>query len=221
MVESPAVGRARQDGTRMSSLLAQSSIARRIFSRPDRRRFQRVRVHVLGRFMLSNRTEYPCQVSDMSPGGAALMTPVQGAVGERVVAYIDHIGRIEGEIMRLFEGGFAMTVTATAGKRDKLAAQLTWLANRHILDLPDDRRHERITPKKPFSNVVLPDGREMRAKIMDVSLSGAAIAIEDPPPVGSPITVGRMRARIVRHIAHGVAVEFAMVQSEGLIQNNL
>jgi hypothetical protein len=26
-----------------------------------------------------------------------------------------------------------MTIAATARKRDKLAAQLTWLANRHIL----------------------------------------------------------------------------------------
>jgi hypothetical protein len=26
-----------------------------------------------------------------------------------------------------------MTISATARKRDKLAAQLTWLANRHIL----------------------------------------------------------------------------------------
>ncbi|HUG63004.1 MAG TPA: PilZ domain-containing protein [Methylomirabilota bacterium] len=205
----------------MSSLLSQSSIARRILARPERRRFQRVTVNVLGRFMLENRTEYPCQVTDMSPGGAALMAPIQGKVGERVIAYIDHIGRIEGEITRLIDGGFAMTVNATARKRDKLASQLTWLANRGVLNLPEDRRHERITPKQPFSNVVLPDGREVRAKIIDVSLSGAALALENRPPVGTSITIGRMRARIVRHLDEGVAVEFAMLQSENMIQNNL
>jgi c-di-GMP-binding flagellar brake protein YcgR len=205
----------------MSLLLEKSGVARRILARPERRRFQRVRVNVLGRFMLENRTEYPCQVADMSPGGAALMAPVQGRIGERVVAYIDHIGRIEGEITRLFDGGFAMTVNATARKRDKLAAQLTWLANRHVLNLPEDRRHERIVPKQPFSNVVLPDGREVRAKIIDVSLSGAALQLDSKPPVGTSITVGRMRARIVRHLEEGVAVEFAMVQSEDMIQNNL
>jgi c-di-GMP-binding flagellar brake protein YcgR len=205
----------------MSSVVTQSSIARRILSRPDRRRFQRVNVNVLGRFMLENRTEYPCQVTDMSPGGAALMAPIQGRVGERVVAYIDHIGRIEGEITRLIDGGFAMTVNASARKRDKLASQLTWLANRHVLNLPEDRRHERIVPKQPFSNVVLPDGREVRAKIIDVSLSGAALALENKPPVGTPLTVGRMRAKVVRHVEDGVAVEFAMVQSEDMIHNNL
>jgi c-di-GMP-binding flagellar brake protein YcgR len=189
--------------------------------KPERRRFQRVKINVLGRFMLPNRTEYPCQVVDMSPGGAALMAPVSGSIGERVVAYIDHVGRIEGEVTRLFDGGFAMTVNATARKRDKLASQLTWLANRGNLNLPEDRRHERITPRQPFSNLVLPDGREQRCKIIDVSLSGAALAVDVRPAVGSPITLGRMRARVVRHFDDGIAVEFAMVQSEDMINNNL
>lgn len=189
--------------------------------KPERRRFQRVKISVLGRFMLSNRNEYPCQIVDMSPGGAALMTPVSGSIGERVVAYIDHIGRIEGEITRMLEGGFAMSVNATARKRDKLAAQLTWLANRSVLNLPEDRRHERITPRQPFSDVTLPDGRELRCKIIDVSLSGAAIATEVKPPLGSRITLGRMRARVVRHFDDGIAVEFAMLQSEDMINNNL
>ncbi len=149
------------------------------------------------------------------------MTPVSGAIGERIVAYLDHIGRIEGEITRHFDGGFAMSVNATARKRDKLAAQLTWLANRGVLNLPEDRRHERMTPRVPFSNVVLPDGRELRCRIIDVSMSGAAIAIEARPALGTPITLGRMRARVVRHFDDGVAVEFAMVQSEDMIANNL
>lgn len=189
--------------------------------KPERRRFQRVRINVLGRFMLPNRSEYPCQVVDMSPGGAALMTPVSGEVGERIVAYLDHVGRIEGEITRVFEGGFAMSVNATARKRDKLAAQLTWLANRNVLNLPEDRRHERMTPRVPFSNVVLPDGREMRCRIIDVSMSGAAIALDVRPALGTAITLGRMRARVVRHFDDGVAVEFAMLQTEDMIQNNL
>jgi len=187
----------------------------------DRRRFQRVKVSVLGRFMLPNRKEYPCQVIDMSPGGCAMMTPVSGEMGERIIAYIDHIGRIEGLITRVFEGGFAMSVNATAGKRDKLAAQLTWLANRSVLNLPEDRRHERITPRRPFSDVVLSDGTELRCKLIDVSLSGAALATDVRPAIGSAVTLGRMRARVVRHFADGIAVEFAMLQSEDMITNNL
>jgi len=35
----------------------------------DRRRYPRVRVNLLGRHMLTDRHEYPCQVTDMSQGG--------------------------------------------------------------------------------------------------------------------------------------------------------
>ena len=34
----------------------------------ERRRHQRVKVNLLGRYMLADRREYPCQVVDMSPG---------------------------------------------------------------------------------------------------------------------------------------------------------
>src|SRR5436309_6094882 len=101
----------------------------------ERRRFQRVRVNLLGRYMLADRREFPCQIANMSPGGMALIAPVSGKPGERVIAYVDHLGRLEGVIARCFENGFAMTISATTRKRDKLAAQLTWLANRHILGL--------------------------------------------------------------------------------------
>jgi uncharacterized protein (DUF2252 family) len=102
----------------------------------ERRRHQRVSVNLLGRYMLANRHEYPCQVVNMSPGGMALIAPVMGNVGERVIAYVDHLGRLEGTVARHLENGFAMTILATARKRDKLAAQLTWLANRRIINLP-------------------------------------------------------------------------------------
>src|SRR5215469_10646840 len=105
----------------------------------ERRRFQRVKVHLLGRYMLPDRREFPCQIINMSPGGLALLAPGIGNVGDRVIAYLDHIGRVEGKITRIIDNGFAMTIAATARKRDKLAAQLTWLANRDILDLPDHR----------------------------------------------------------------------------------
>jgi hypothetical protein len=93
----------------------------------ERRRFQRVKVHLLGRYMLPDRREFPCQIINMSPGGLALLAPGIGNVGDRVIAYLDHIGRVEGRITRIIDNGFAMTVGATARKRDKLAAQLTCL----------------------------------------------------------------------------------------------
>jgi hypothetical protein len=185
-------------------------------------RFQRVKVSVLGRYMLADRREFPCQVLEMSPGDAMVVAPVSGAVGERVVAYLDHLGRIEGGITSLIEGGFEMEVIASGRKRDKMAAQLTWLANKDILNLPEDRRHERVVPDNRHSTVVLDDGRRYNCKIIDISLSGAAIELAVRPAMGTPVTLGRMRARVVRHFPDGVAVEFISAQEMlTVVQQNL
>ncbi len=179
----------------------------------ERRRFQRVKVNLLGRFMLANKREYPCQVLNMSPGGVAFVTPVEGGECERIVTYIDHIGRLEGEVTRQFDGGFAVRIRATERKRDKLAAQLTWLANRNTLGLPEDRVHERVAPSNPVTSIILPDNRKYDCKIIDMSIGGAAVAIDVRPALNSAVTLGRMRARVVRHLEDGIALEFSDVQN--------
>lgn len=193
----------------LSKIIAQNS---------DQRRFSRVDVDILGRFMLEDRREYPCQVTNMSPGGAAIIAPVAGKVGERVIAYLDHIGRIEGRISRHIDGGFAVEINATPRKRDKLANVLTWLANRDALNLPEDRRHERFIPKNPITRIVLPDNRSYDCRIIDVSLSGAALKTEVRPALGMEISLGKMRARVVRHMEDGIAVEFASIQNQQLLE---
>ena len=188
----------------------------------DPPRFQRVRVSLLGRYMLADRREFPCQVIEMSPGDAIVIAPVSGVVGERVIAYLDHIGRIEGPIIDMVDGGFLIEVISTPRKREKLAAQLTWLANKDVLNLAEDRRHERVVPDNRHSTITLDDGRRYDCKITDISLSGAAIEIDVRPAPGTPITVGRMRARVTRHFENGVGVEFTSVQEMlSVVQQNL
>jgi hypothetical protein len=189
----------------------------------ERRRHQRVKVNLLGRYMLADRREFPCQVINMSPGGIALVAPVSGNPGERVIAYVDHLGRLEGKIARMLDNGFAMTIEATLRKRDKLAAQLTWLANRHILNLPEDRRHGRFVPRKTMARLILPNGKNVACRIIDLSESGAAIAIspELRPVIGAMITVGKTPGRVVRHIDDGFAIEFTRLQHADFIEENV
>ena len=189
----------------------------------ERRRHQRVKVNLLGRYMLADRREFPCQVVNMSPGGIAIVAPVSGNPGERVIAYVDHLGRLEGKIARALDNGFAMTIEATLRKRDKLAAQLTWLANRHILKLPEDRRHGRFIPRKAMARLILPSGNNVTCRVIDLSESGAAIAIspELRPAVGAMVTVGKAMGRVVRHIEDGFAIEFTRLQHSDFIEENV
>lgn len=177
----------------------------------DRRRHQRVRVALLGRYMLSSRQEYPCQTINMSPGGIAIVAPVRGLIGERIVLYVEHLGRIEGQIVRHTDLGLALTIGATIRKRDKLASQLTWLANRQSLGLPEDRRHERIVPRHTAVLVTVSDDvGTVTGRLIDVSLSGAAVTIAERPAIGTVVTLGRTAGRVVRYFEGGMAVEFLL-----------
>jgi len=186
----------------------------------DRRRFQRVRISLLGRYMLADRREFPCQVVNMSPGGMALIAPVGGEIGDRVIAYVDHLGRLEGKIARQLQNGFAMTISATPRKRDMLAAQLTWLANRSILNLPEDRRHGRFVPRLTAARLILPNGRNVGVRIIDLSLSGAGIGSEHKPEIGSYVTLGTITGRVVRHLEEGFAMEFTRLQHPDSVEEN-
>ncbi len=163
--------------------------------------------------MRENRREFSCITIDMSPGGVAFAADERVDLAERIVAYLDHVGRVEGRVMREFPGGFAIAMRLPPLKRDRLADQLTWLANRQQLGMPEDRRHERVRPRKTRTMLILPTGREVMATIIDISQSGVALSLASPvaPPVGTPVTVGATKGRVVRLFSEGLAVEFARV----------
>jgi PilZ domain len=180
---------------------------------PDRRRHKRVELHALGRFMRADKAEYPCKLVDVSVGGAALQSPQPVALGEHVIAYFDEIGRIDGPVVRLVDGGFAMQIQATQHRREKLAAQLTWLANRKVLGIPEARRHERLLPQKIESFMLLPDGQQIECQILDISISGASVSAVLLPPIGMDISLGRLRAKVMRHHENGVGLQFLDIQN--------
>lgn len=177
----------------------------------EHRRYQRLRITLLGRYMIGNQHEYPCQTIDMSPGDLHILAPNRGHLGDHVVLYLDHLGRIEGDIVRHSHEGFVVTITATARKREKITAQMTWLANREPLEIPEVRRHERIVPASTGIGLTLQDGTFHNVQVMDISPSGAALIADVAPEIGTPVIVGRTSARVVRHFNGGFAVEFGEI----------
>ena len=123
--------------------------------------------------------------------------------------------------MRHTEHGLALSITATVRKRDKLASQLTWLANRQILGLPEDRRHERIAPRHTAVKLLVDQRHEFTGRLVDVSLSGAALTTELRPEIGSSVTIGRTPARVVRRFDGGIAVEFLLPLSPDRFDENI
>lgn len=199
--------------------LAQES-AQVILNEPeDDTTYQNVVVNLHGRLMCADFEEFECVAIEMSPGEVEFKCSALPHVSERIVSYIDHIGRIEGKVTHLKQNGFRIAVNATERKRQKLAAQLTWFANRNELGLPEDRRHERIVPRNPNAEIRLPDGDTCPCRIVDLSMSGAALELNARPDIGTQVILGTMRARVVRHFEDGIAIEFATIQPPETLEN--
>lgn len=174
---------------------------------PDRRRHKRYPLALLGRFMRANKQEFPCRLNDISVGGASFMSPVEVDIGERIVAYLDEIGGIEGVVVRTFEGGFAISLTVSQHKREKLAAQITWLVNKDELGSSFGRRHQRMQVNRT-SKLQLSDGTTIDCRVIDVSLSGASIQTDIRPQIGDVVMFGKLRCKVMRYHDRGIGVQF-------------
>jgi PilZ domain len=181
----------------------------------EKRVHRRYAITLSGRFMAPNKEEYTCHTRDISVGGLALGVdgplPAQIIPGEKVIAYIGQLGGLEGHVLRIWSDGFAMKLNATQHKREKLAAQITWLLNEGDLTGAAARKHERLKIANRDANLTLSAGGFIPCLILDVSLSGASLACKARPELGDEVWLSRLRGRVVRHHSEGIGIQFMEV----------
>jgi hypothetical protein len=179
-------------------------------SRDEKRAFPRYRTKFIGRYMLTDMRESECVVVDVALGGITLTGPRIGKIGESVVVYIDQLGRVRGDIVRFIEGGFALKLTLTTPATEKLAAQLDNMqAENNLESFPNERRRElRIEPEEKVCRFSFPLGEGAECKVRNLSRSGADLQTRHRPRIGSPVQLGQLRGKVVRHTKYGVAIAF-------------
>ncbi len=169
---------------------------------------------LFGRFMRTNHSEHPCRVRNATTDHAEIISAAPVREGERIVAYIDDIGRVEGHVSGLLPDGFVMTFQLTQVGRERIFKRLQWLRDKAAGRAVNQRRHERYKPKDAHSRLVLPDGRAYPCEVLDISLSGASIKTPVLPQIGTHVMLGKMHGRVVRHHEQGIAVEFVRLMDE-------
>lgn len=198
-----------------------NSVTQRSPDYKDARRFQRVRIGLYGSYMLPNGHELTCRIIDMSPGGMAIEGLEKGFPGQRVIVYADVLGRLEGEIVRGLTDGLAIGISASRQKQEKLAHQLTWLANRHLFETGHQDRDPRMVPNDARSALFLPNGAFLPCRIVGMSSFGAIIAAPKSPPVGMLVVVGQIRSRVVQHVDACFMVEFTQPRAAHTLQASI
>jgi len=162
-----------------------------------------------------------CRAVNVSEDALALVAPLSGRLGERVVATIEHLGRIKGTVARLLSGGFVMNIAATEEERARLGAKIDWLEQFKNFDVTDLRGDVRIVPKNPHSRLVFADGTVESCFVLDLSASGAAVAAETIPEVGTVLALAAIVGRVVRHFEGGFAVQFIQRQSANSVETSV
>ncbi len=74
-----------------------------------------------------------------------------------------------------------------------------------------DRRspNKRVSIARGTTQITLGNGQIFDCKVINLSLSGAALQLDVQPAIGERVRVGRTEGRVVRHTTDGIAVEFA------------
>ena len=156
---------------------------------------------------MGERTVYSCRTASLSPTMAVLAAPVIAALGERVALRRDHVGLVNGTVVQRLPDGFRIELIGTDEDRRKLAAKINWLKKRSLRRADDKRAGARFQPKNPKGHLHV-EGAEHDCFIIDLSVSGAALSARIVPAVGTAVIIGRVTARVVRHLEGGFGVQF-------------
>ncbi len=204
-----------------SQAIALSRSAKRLALPQIEERYRSVRLALIGRFMRANKAEYPAKTTHVSVAELSISTPICLVEDERLIAYFEHVGGLEGVVSRVHENGFDLRLNITTRKREKLAAQLTWLLNRGDIAGLEERRHERFAVGNKTVPIRLENGRTYQCRLLDISMSGASIETNLRPEIGSDIIVGKQRAVVRRHHEQGIGVQFMQEQEADNLQGLL
>ena len=121
---------------------------------------------------------------------------------------MEEIGRLDGVTGEASENGVWVSFSMDGERRPRFIRLLRWLIQKESGQVAAARRHTRFAPRDPAARLTLPGGREQHCEVIDISLSGAGLRSRIKPSIGSPVTLGKMKGRVVRHFEDGFAIEF-------------
>jgi hypothetical protein len=183
-------------------------------------------VSVPGRFSFADvrdvrgeRRVFGCHAVNPSIREIVIASPVTAKMNARVIAFIDHLGKLDGLVTCVLQRGFV--INAKQQERRKLAAKIEWLRQHGKSEVREQRADSRFVPKNPYSRMILADGHVETCLILDVSVSGAAISADTVPAIGTVLAVGTITSRVVRHFDEGFAVRFIERQSRDTVEISL
>jgi hypothetical protein len=189
--------------------------AERAPSAVEQREYQRNIVNLPGNLIVpAEDITQPCQVLDLSGGGASIRCEDPPPLHTYVILWIGGFGRLEAVTKRFVDGELGLQFVFREAKRQRLLSDIYNYAKAGIGGTPNLRRHARL-PSISKVRITLPGGDELPCEVIDVSMRGLSLRTATRPPIDDPISIGRKYGRVVRHHGEGIAVEFSAEITDG------
>jgi len=177
---------------------------------------------LIGCYIMTGTTKvFACRTRSISADSTVVDAPVIGSADETLKVRFDALGLFDGHVVDPRMDGFSIVFDISDEQRARLAARIDWI-KRHSLKAAADRRdHKRLLPRNPHAKMLVGGQRPMNCLVIDVSQSGAALSAEIVPPIGTPLAVGTLLAKVVRHFESGFAVNFRDLQDLDRVEERM
>ena len=185
-------------------------------SQHDRRARERTSVRLSGRlFVVEEKLELTCIVTDLSVDGAGVYCPEPPPLDAFVLLYIDGFGRFEAVATRYGKGELGLKFNCNDTKRTRIAEDLARFVNEGIMNVTRLRRYKRSDPDNQISHFICADGSSVACEVLDISFQGARLKTAARPPIGEVIHLGKTPCWIIRHHDQGIGVQFQQRPQRG------
>lgn len=176
----------------------------------DHRRYPRVEISVPGRYMTSDGTEHVCTVRNFSFGGIGFDSDHEVAINDHIISYIENLGRFEGVVARLYEGGFAIRMEIKGPRLERVAQKVDFQTARIERESKNSAPTSMANTARDRmeTQLILEGGRSSPCKVIDVSLTGVKLVTHMRPPLGAHVTIGTMKGHVQMHTSEGILITF-------------
>jgi len=200
---------AQRSGAHPASYMAFSDAKRQIdavLSEPaNNRKFQRALVALEGAIYAAGVIQ-PCQILDLSPGGARFRRDNPTPLAGELHLYIKGFGRFRAEVIRCQDAEVAVRFVVD---NDAVMGLLKGLSN-YVkgYDTAHTKERKEVRVATSIAAVCrMADGSAIPCEIIDASMRSMSLRISERPRIGSLVTLGKTKVRVVRHHSQGIAVQ--------------
>ncbi len=182
----------------------------------DRRQADRMVFTVPVRLLAEDQTEHRGMSVDLSHRGIRIQSGFIPNKDERIIAYLDSIGRFEGIVVRRTDDDFAIAMRLSDAKLDRLKASIDMFFARHAPNVPISDRRQGADGRREFSrpdlvtnrhvNGMTAEGECFLCNILNISLDGIEIETVARLAIGETLKIGMFTGVVIRQTTGGYTI---------------